>query len=189
MAAQSRVDLRIDPKTIEQISGLKLALAAGFDEKRIDKALQAASLYAAKGQVKPVKNAAPVKTGRLRRAIWANPVMKDKPGAYVGIRAGKSRADTKGAYYRYIVTSGTKRVPYVISPNRRSGAQALRIPGIGYRLSANRTSQVQGRPFVSDTVSRNFDTILRMFGDALSSILERGIPKRGGVRVRLPKPR
>jgi len=189
MASQSRVDFRIDQKTIEQISGLKLALAAGFDEKRIDKALQAAALYAAKGQVKPVKNAAPSKTGRLRRAIWANPVMRDKPGAYVGIRAGKSRADTKGAYYRYIVTSGVRRVPYVITPNRRSGSQALSIPGIGYRLSATRTSQIPGRPFVADTVNRNFDTVLRMFGDALASIIERGIPKRGGVRVRLPKPR
>jgi len=170
MAAQSRVDLRIDPKTIEQISGLQLALAAGFDEKRIDKALQAASLYAAKGQVKPVKNAAPVKTGRLRRAIWANPVMKDKPGAYVGIRAGKSRADTKGAYYRYVVTSGVR------GPRRtKNGPKEIK--------------QIPGRPFVSDTVSRNFDTILRMFGEGLSSILERGIPKRGGVRVRLPKPR
>jgi hypothetical protein len=189
VAASSRVDITISKETIEQISGLSLALAAGFDEKRIDKALSAAALYAAKGQVKPVKNAAPSKTGRLRRAIWANPVMKSKPGAYVGIRAGKSRADTKGAYYRYVVTSGVKRVPYAITPNRRSGAQALRIPGIGLRLSANRVSPIQGRPFVEETVSRNFDTVLRMFGDALASIIERGIPKRGGVRVRLPKPR
>jgi len=170
MASQSRVDFRIDQKTIEQISGLKLALAAGFDEKRIDKALQAAALYAAKGQVKPVKNAAPSKTGRLRRAIWANPVMRDKPGAYVGIRAGKSRADTKGAYYRYVVTSGVR------GPRRtKSGPKEIK--------------QIPGRPFVADTVNRNFDTVLRMFGDALASIIERGIPKRGGVRVRLPKPR
>ena len=189
MASQSRVDITISKDTIEQISGLSLALAAGFDEKRIDKALSAAALYAAKAQVKPVKNAAPKKTGRLRRALWANPVMKSKPGAYVGIRAGKSRADEKGAFYRYIVTSGIKRVPYAITPNRRSGAQALRIPGIGYRNSVARTSPVQGRPFVEETVSRNFDTILRMFGEALASIIERGIPKRGGVRVRLPKPR
>ncbi len=189
MASQSRVDITISKDTIEQISGLSLALAAGFDEKRIDKALAAAALYAAKAQVKPVRNAAPTKTGRLRRAIWANPVMKSKPGAYVGIRPGKSRADTKGAYYRWIVTSGVRNVPYAITPNRKSGAQALNIPGIGLRYGVTRTSPIKGRPFVEETVSRNFDTILRMFGDALASILERGIPKRGGVRVRLPKPR
>jgi hypothetical protein len=170
VAASSRVDITISQETIKQISGLSLALAAGFDEKRIDKALAAAALYAAKGQVKPVKNAAPSKTGRLRRAIWANPVMKSKPGAYVGIRAGKSRADTKGAYYRYVVTSGVR------GPRRtKNGPKEIK--------------QIPGRPFVEQTVSRNFDTILRMFGDALTSIIERGIPKRGGVRVRLPKPR
>jgi hypothetical protein len=39
VAAQSRVDVRIDKRTIEQLSGLSLAVAAGFDERRIDKAL------------------------------------------------------------------------------------------------------------------------------------------------------
>jgi hypothetical protein len=189
VAAQSRVDIIISKKTIEELSGLSLAIAAGFDERRIDKALQAASIYAAKAMVKPVRNAAPVKTGRLRRAIWANPVMKNKPGAYVGIRPGRSRADTKGAYYRWIVTSGVRGVPYVIRPNRKSGAQALSIPGIGLRLSATRRSIIPGRPFVADTVNRNFDTVLRLFGDGLASILEKGIPKRGSVRVRIPKPR
>ena len=189
MAASSRVDITISKDTIGQIDDLALAIAAGFDEKRIDKALAAAALYAAKGQVKPVKNAAPSKTGRLRRAIWANPVMKNKPGAYVGIRAGKSRADTKGAYYRYVVTSGVKRVPYEITPKRSSGAKALRIPGIGYRKSATRTSSVRGRPFVEETVSRNFDNVRDMFRDALASILEAGIPKRGKVRVRIAKTR
>jgi hypothetical protein len=170
VAASSRVDITISKETLEQISGLSIALAAGFDEKRIDKALAAASLYAAKAMVKPVRNAAPVKTGRIRRAIWANPVMKGKPGAYVGIRPGKSRADTKGAYYRWIVTSGTRG----FRKTKKGLVPTIRVPG---------------RPFVADTVNNNFDTVLRLFGDALASILERGIPKRGGVRVRLPKPR
>ena len=43
MAASSRVDITISQETIKQISGLSLALAAGFDEKRIDKALAAAA--------------------------------------------------------------------------------------------------------------------------------------------------
>lgn len=189
MAASSRVDITISKKTIEELSGLSLAIAAGFDEKRIDKALQAASLYAAKGMVKPVRNAAPRRTGRLKRAIWANPVMKNKPGAYVGIRAGKKRTDEKGAYYRYIVTSGVSRVPYTIAPKRSSGAQAIRLPNGGLRYAVTRTSRIPGRPFVADTVNRNFDTVLRLFGEGLASIIEKGIPKRGSVRVRIPKPR
>lgn len=192
MAAQSRVDIRIDKSTIEQLSGLKLAIAAGFDERRIDKALQAASLYAAKAMVKPVRRAAPrgpYSTGRIGRAVWANPVMKNKPGAYVGIRAGKSRQDPKGAYYRWIVTSGVRNVPYAISPNRRSGAGGIQFRDGEIRRSTTRRSTIPGRPFVSETVERHFDTILRMFGEGLASIIERGIPSRGGVRVRIPKPR
>ena len=189
MAASSRVDITISKKTIEDISGLSLAIAAGFDEKRIDKALQAASLYAAKGQVKPVRNAAPRRTGRLRRAIWANTVMRDKPGAYVGIRAGQSRADTKGAYYRYVVTSGVRRVPYTIAPKRSSGAQALKMPDGRFRYAVTRTTPIPGRPFVADTVNRNFDTVIKMFSEALASIIENGIPKKGRVRITIPKPR
>ena len=192
MAAQSRVDVRIDKRTIEQLSGLSLAVAAGFDERRIDKALQAAALYAAKAMVKPVRRAAPrgpYSTGRIGRAVWANPVMKDKPGAYVGIRPGKKRADTKGAFYRWIVTSGVRNVPYAITPNRKSGAQALRLRDGKVRSSVTRRSAIPGRPFVSEAVARNMDTALRLFGEGLASIIEKGIPKRGGVRVRIPKPR
>ena len=192
MAAQSRVDVRIDKRTIEQLSGLSLAVAAGFDERRIDKALQAAALYAAKAMVKPVRRAAPrgpYSTGRIGRAVWAQPVMKDKPGAYVGIRAGKSRSDPKGAFYRWIVTSGVRGVPYVITPNRKSGAQALRLRDGKIRSSATRRSTIAGRPFVSEAVERNFNTALRLFGEGLASIIEKGIPTRGGVRVRIPKPR
>lgn len=189
MAASSRVDIFISKKTNDDLDDLALAVAAGFNEKLINKALQAAALYAAKAQVAPVKNAAPKRTGRLRRAIWANTVMRDKPGAYVGIRAGASRADTKGAYYRYVVTSGVRRVPYTIAPKRSSGAQALKMRDGRFRYAVVRTSAISGKPFVSDTVNRNFDTVLRMFSEGLASIIEKGIPKRGSIRVRIPKPR
>jgi hypothetical protein len=189
VAASSRVDIFISKKTNDDLDDLALAVAAGFNEKLINKALQAAALYAAKAQVAPVKNAAPKRTGRLRRAIWANPVMRDKPGAYVGIRAGSSRADTKGAYYRYVVTSGVRRVPYTIAPKRSSGAQALKMPDGRFRYAVVRTSAISGKPFVADTVNRNMDTVLRMFSEGLASIIEKGIPKRGSIRVRIPKPR
>jgi hypothetical protein len=187
MAASSRVDFTISPESIREIDQLALGLAAGFDEKRINRALQKASDIAAKSLVKPMRANAPKRTGRLRRAIWSQPVMRGKPGAYVGIRAGKSRADQKGAYYRWIVTSGVSRVPYVITPKRRSGAQALSIPGIGLRLSANRTQRIPGRPFVTDTVNRNFNQTLRIFSENLAAIIQAGIPSKG--RITIPKPR
>jgi hypothetical protein len=181
MAAKTRVDMYIDQKTVEAISGLSLALEAGFDTKRIDKALAAATLSVARAMVGPVRKKAPRKTGRLRRAVWANPVMKGKPGAYVGIRAGTSRADTKGAFYRYIITSGVSRVPYTITPKRGKGG--LAIPGIGVRSSATRKSSIPGRPFVSEAVQANLNTAERWFGEALRTIIQKGIPSRGKIRI------
>jgi hypothetical protein len=181
MAAKTRVDMYIDRKTIQDISGLSVALRAGFDTKRIDKALAAATLSVARAMVGPVRKKAPRKTGRLRRAVWANPVMKGKPGAYVGIRAGKSRADTKGAYYRWIITSGVSKVPYVITPKK--GTLALAIPGIGVRGSATRVKAIPGRPFVSEAVEANLNTAERWFGEALRTIIQKGIPSRGKIRI------
>ncbi len=185
--AQSRVDLVLDQKSIEGMSSLAIAFAAGFDEKKIDKALQAASNAAAKSMVKPVRNAAPRRTGRLARAVRSNKVQRDKPGAYVGIRPGKSRNDPSGAYYRWIVTSGVSRVPYVIAPNRRSSAGGLSLPnavnGSSVRGSVTRTSRIQGRPFVSEAVSRNIGTALSVFSDTLRGIIERGIPARGSIKI------
>jgi len=194
MAAKSRVDIEISKKTISEISSLSLALAAGFDEKRLDKALQAASNATAKAMVKPVKAAAPTRKSRsdggsgnrIRRAVWAQPVMRDKPGAYVGIRPGRTREDIKGAYYRWMVTSGTSRVPYEIRPKR---GKVLRFFGSDgtpvFAKSVTRKAAVPGRPFVTDAVSKNAQLALDTFSMTLTAIIQNGIPKKG--RIKLPK--
>lgn len=182
MAARSDIQIDLSKDSLEQISGLSLALAAGFSEKRIDKALTAASLAAAKGMVKPVKAAAPKRTGRLSRAIWAKPVMRDKPGAYVGIRAGKDRSDKRGAYYRWIVTSGVRGVPYAIGPSRYGNKKAVVADGMPYR-SVTRRRGIPGRPFVTEAVNNNIDTALRLFWNALTDIVNAGIPKKGRIKV------
>lgn len=196
MAARSRVDVILSQKTIAEISSLSLALAAGFDEKRLDKALQTASNVTAKAMVKPVKAAAPTRKSRadgssgnrIRRAVWSQPVMRDKPGAYVGIRPGRTREDIKGAYYRWIVTSGTSRVPYEIRPKR---AKVLRFYGpdgsVVFAKSATRKAAVPGRPFVTDAVSKNAQLALDTFSTTLAAIIQNGIPKKG--RIKLPKPK
>lgn len=194
MAASSRVDFVLSPSTISQIDQLKLAMSQLGDERRIDRSLQSASLAAARAMVRPVRSAAPKRTGRLGRAVWANPVQRDKPGAYVGIRAGDSRADTKGAYYRWIVTSGVRKVPYTIQPNRKSGFQAIKLPraGIGgvgdkgIRNAVTRTSPIKGRPFVTETVNKNLDLAMERFNEALQRTIQAGINKNV---LRIPKPR
>lgn len=196
MAAKTRVDISISDKTLREIGDLEFALAAGFDQRRVNKALQAASEATAKAMVKPVKNAAPtrrnrvagVSGNRLKRAVWSQPVMRNKPGAYVGIRPGRTREDTKGAYYRWIVTSGTSGVPYEIRPKR---AKVLRFYGPDgapvFARSILRKGSVPGRPFVSEAVQKNAQLALDTFSRSLAAIIERGIPKKG--RVKIPKMR
>jgi hypothetical protein len=178
-----RSDFTIDPKSIGQLNQLALSLQTGFDAKRINKALNAASLATARAMVGPVRKAAPVKTGRLRRAVHARKVMKNGPGAYVGIKPGKSRTDTGGAYYRWIITSGVSRVPYTITP-RKAKAMFFTSGGvltIGKRFQ--RVKPIAGRGFVFDTVDRNINTAIRIWNDSLSSIIQAGIPAKGGIKV------
>ena len=182
MAAQ-RSDFKIDPKTIRQLDALALSIQTGFDEKKINKALNAASLATARAMVGPVRKAAPVRTGRLRRAVYAQKVMKNGPGAYVGIKPGKTRADPRGAYYRWIVTAGVSRVPYTITP-RKAKAMYFTSGGvltIGKKFQ--RVTRIAGRGFVFETVDRNINTAIRIWNDALWSILQAGIPAKGGIKV------
>jgi hypothetical protein len=182
MAAQ-RSDFTIDPKTIRQLDALALSIQTGFDAKKINKALNAASLATARAMVGPVRQAAPVRTGRLRRAVYAQKVMKNGPGAYVGIKPGKTRADKRGAFYRWIVTAGVSRVPYTITP-RKAKAMFFTSGGvltIGKKFQ--RVSPIPGRGFVFETVDRNINTAIRIWNESLSSILQAGIPAKGGIKV------
>ena len=181
--ASQRSDFTIDPKSIRQLDALALSLEAGFNAKTINKALNAASLATARAMVGPVRKAAPVKTGRLRKAVYAAKVLKNGPGAFVGIKPGKSRSDERGAYYRWIVTAGVSRVPYTILP-RKAKAMFFTSGGVltvGRKFQ--RVNAIPGRGFVFDTVDRNINTAIRIWNDSLSSIIQSGIPAKGGIKV------
>jgi hypothetical protein len=181
--ASQRSDFTIDPKSIQQLDQLALSLQTGFNAKTINKALNAASLATARAMVGPVRKAAPVKTGRLRRAVYAQKVMKNGPGAYVGIKPGKNRGDIRGAYYRWIITAGVSRVPYAITPRKKS-AITFNAGGVQvFTRKANRVNAIPGRGFVFDTVDRNINTAIRIWNDSLSSIIQAGIPAKGGIKV------
>jgi hypothetical protein len=91
---------------LEGDTAFRLALAANGNPKAIDKALQTATLKAAAPIAKTAKTLAPVRTGRLKRAIKAKRARYERPGAIATINPGKKRDDKSGAYYRYMVTSG-----------------------------------------------------------------------------------
>lgn len=126
---------------IEGDTSLRLALAANGNTKAIDKALQIAAVKAAAPIAKAAKGRAPVRTGRLKRAIKAKKARYDRPGAIATINPGKKRDDTKGAYYRYIVTTG--------------------VAARGY----------SGRPFMDQAFSATGDEALRIFEATLEDLI------------------
>ncbi len=67
---------------------------------QLDRALGKATLNAARSLVGPMRAAAPVRSGALRKSVKATRASKgDKPGAIVGPRI----------WYRHFVIGGTKR--------------------------------------------------------------------------------
>ena len=77
--------------------------------KEARKVVKTAVRLGAKPLLETAKNNAPVKTGRLRKAIksrvWRNPD-KGEAGQKVFINPGANSEDTKGAYYGNMIDSG-----------------------------------------------------------------------------------
>jgi len=104
-----------------------------FSERLGDRVTLLALRAGANYMLKKVREAAPVKTGRLKRAT----VVKNsrlnrrrrngKVGVYLVVSKGKRRTDTKGAWYGRFVEGGYKRG----------------------------NTQIAGRKFVSATLSSN----------------------------------
>lgn len=92
-----------------------------FSERLGDRVTLLALRAGANYMLKKVREATPVKTGRLKRAV----VVKNsrinqrrrngKVGVYLTVRKGKRRDDTKGAYYGKFVEAGFKKGPVQIA--------------------------------------------------------------------------
>jgi len=101
---------------------------------RLGERVTRASLRAgASYMLKHLRNAAPVKTGRLKKAIRIknsriNRINKNgKVGIYITISAGKNRKDPRGAYYAKWVENGYMRGSKIIGKRKRSGG--VRVEG------------------------------------------------------------
>jgi hypothetical protein len=92
--------------------------------------------------VKPVKAKAPVRTGRLRGAVAARKGKNDRPSSVVGVKAGKSRGDMQGAWYRWFVVSGTSGERRT---KRQGRVQVQRIAGRDFVKQAVTEPSVQAR--------------------------------------------
>ena len=113
----------------------QLGFEQGSNPRAWSRLLALSLLNAGRTMVKPMKQEAPVRTGRLRNSINAKRGMYQRPSVTVGPRPGQSRGDLKGAWYRWFVTSGTKP-----SRETKSGIKAVR--------------GVAARPFVVKTATR-----------------------------------
>ena len=127
-----------------------------FSQKLGDRITRLALRSGANYMLKAIREAAPKRTGRLRRAI----VVKNsrihqrrrngQVGVYITIRKGKSRKDPKGAPYGTFVESGYKRGKRI-------------VPG---RYFVRNTYNRLKRP-AAELIIRNIETAGRQLADKL----------------------
>ena len=130
-----KVRIFVTPESLKATDDLRLGFLEASNPRKFKAMLQLATLNAARTMVKPVKAKAPVRTGRLRGAVAARKGKNDRPSSVVGVKAGKSRGDMQGAWYRWFVVSGT-------SGTRRTKARG--------RINVK---PISGRDFVKQVVT------------------------------------
>lgn len=159
-----------------------------FSERLGDRVTLLALRSGANFMLKQIRAAAPVKTGRLRRAITVrgsriHTRRRDGiVGVYISIRSGKNRKDQKGAYYGRFVENGYNRGSkevnvreaislgdisldhvrernLMIRANRRNGQRTARIQ---HRHGG---THVPGRHFVSSTFNSSKTSAAKLIID------------------------
>ena len=144
MAAKGNEKVRIfvTPESLKAADELRLGFLQSSNPRKFSAMLQLATLNAARTMVKPVKAKAPVRTGRLRGAVAARKAQFNRPAAVVGVKAGKSRGDMQGAWYRWFVVSGTSGT----RNTRRQGRVSVRaVPARDFVKDAVTDPSVQAR--------------------------------------------
>lgn len=159
-----------------RVSGLQEVIRAmhDFNARMPEKVVKLALRQGANYMLKAIKQAAPVKTGRLRRAIRVqnsqiNRINRNgNVGVYITVAPGKSRQDPRGAWYGKFVETGYNKGSKAVGgrqavamgivsrrqfEQKRALVAARRRPGrtaasIRYRHGG---THVAGKHFVRDT--------------------------------------
>jgi hypothetical protein len=158
------VDLRV-----EGLNGLMVAMKSAGDPKVLNRIRGRATLASARVTGKVAKALAPIASDRsvqkgairkrLKNAIRVGNTRKDKQKSVVTISAGKNRADTRGAYYRWIVVRGTRGVRDTQRRERQSFYGPLIAQGVRrnsrYKMAQNaglfgkiQVKPIAPRPFI-----------------------------------------
>jgi hypothetical protein len=155
-----KVRIFVTPQSLSAVDDLRLGFLESSNPRKFNAMLQLATLNAAKTMVKPVKAQAPVRTGRLRNAVAARKALKDRPAAVVGVRAGKSRSDQKGSWYRWFVVSGTKGTRMTKARGRVS-VQAIRGNDFVKRAVTAPTNQARAIEALNKTVQAFLSGVIK----------------------------
>lgn len=139
---------------IRGIAEVKRAIYA-YNAKLGERVTRIALRQGANHMLKSIRNAAPVKSGRLKKAVKLknsriNRLNKNgKVGLYITISPGKNRKDQKGAYYAKWVEVGYNKGSKRVGKRARQG---------GVR--------VDGRHFVRDTFDATKEQSARIIVEA-----------------------
>jgi hypothetical protein len=158
-----KVRIFVTPQSLKATDELRLGFLESSNPRKFKAMLQLATLNAARTMVKPIKAKAPVRTGRLRNAVAARKGMNDRPSGVVGVKAGKSRGDMKGAWYRWFVVSGTSGVR---NTKTRGRVNVKRIVGRDFVKDAITEPSVQARAIevLNSTVQAFLDGKIKFRG-------------------------
>jgi hypothetical protein len=158
-----KVRIFVTPQSLKATDELRLGFLEASNPRKFSAMLQLATLNAARTLVKPVKAQAPSRTGRLKKAVAARKARQDRPAAVVGVKAGKSRGDANGAWYRWFVVSGT------------NGTRNTKTRG---RVQVK---SIRGRDFVKQAVTEpsNQARAISALNNTVQAFLDKTIPYRG----------
>lgn len=158
-----KVRIFVTPESLKATDDLRLGFLEASNPRKFNAMLQLATLNAARTMVKPVKAKAPVRTGRLRGAVAARKGKNDRPSSVVGVKAGKSRGDMQGAWYRWFVVSGTSGTR---NTKRQGRVNIQRVPARDFVKQAVTEPSVQARAIevLNNTIQAFLDGTIKYRG-------------------------
>jgi hypothetical protein len=158
-----KVRIFVTPESLKATDDLRLGFLEASNPRKFKAMLQLATLNAARTMVKPVKAKAPVRTGRLRGAVAARKGKNDRPSSVVGVKAGKSRGDMQGAWYRWFVVSGTSGTR---NTKRQGRVNIQRVPARDFVKQAVTEPSVQARAIevLNNTIQAFLDGTIKYRG-------------------------
>lgn len=152
---------------IKGIAEVKRAIYQ-YNAKLGEKVTRAALRAGANIMLKQIRAAAPVKTGRLKKAIKLknsriNSLRKNgKVGLYITVSPGKSRRDPKGAYYAKWVEVGYKKGSKRVGKRGRTGG--VRIEGKHFVLKSFNATKRQSADTIIQAAELGANRIARELG-------------------------